>query len=951
MSDTITNTNSDIDSIQDSTSNNETVAPDESNGSAPSDVAAPVVTPAAVNAAPGVTPPKRPPPVSVPPDYEGSTPLMKQYFATCREHPGIILLMRVGDFYEAYGDAAEIIARDLNITLTGREDGGVRVPMAGVPHHATERYVARLIHKGRRIAIMDQVEDPKYAKGLVKRKVTRVVTPGTVLEDNMLDAKSNNYLVAAVVGDPVAGIGIVDVSTGEFLTTEMAGDRRVESLLDEIMRLEPAEILVSPDADPNLVEEIRASCSGTVTVVEREAGRGKRESQDSRGMLLRHFQTQSLRGFGCEEYTSGLDACALVLRYLQDTQVNALPHIRSLSTYSAREFMMLDSPARRHLELTQAMGEGGRQRTLLASLDETLTPMGGRLLRRWLEEPLLDVPHINRRLDAVEELSRDVIRRGDVRDLLRGMGDIERLVSRCAAGLANGRDLIALKNALLRLPDLAELLEGIQSEKLNELAHRLSCPPDVAQRIAEAITDDPPAGLREGGLIRGGFNPALDKIQTDSAEAKVYIANFETSERQRTGINSLKIGYNAVFGYYIEVTKSNLSKVPPNYTRKQTISTGERYITEELRDKQTIVQGAEEKAIELEYELFLGVRERVAESAVEVLAVARAVAELDVFAGFAETAVRHHYARPVVDDEDRIEICGGRHPVIERIGSILGIGGEYIPNDCKLDADCRMAIITGPNMSGKSSYLRQTALIVLLAQIGCFVPADTATIGVVDRIFTRVGAHDELASGQSTFMVEMNETASILNNATPRSLVVLDEIGRGTSTYDGLSIAWAVAEHLTRIGCKTLFATHYHHLNELAKHFPTVHNYRVAVKEQGDSIIWLRKLVPGGTDRSYGIQVARMAGVPQEVVERAKEVLKGLERGSAGATRDIIGQTDENGTGVAPRKQKVQLTLFEAEKHPVLEELETLDVTSLTPVEALMKLDELKRRLVRQSKT
>lgn len=895
---------------------------------------------------PMTTPSGKPVPLSVPAGYKGSTPLMVQYFATCEEHPGIILLMRVGDFYEAYGEGAEIIARDLNITLTGREDGGVRVPMSGVPHHAMERYVARLIHKGRRIAIMDQVEDPKYAKGLVKRKVTRVVTPGTVLEDNMLDAKSNNYLLAAVVGDPVAGVGIVDVSTGEFLTTEIEGERRTEQLLDEIMRLEPAEILVSENADPELIEAIRASCGATITPVE-EKGDRRKANGGSREALLSHFGTQSLRGFGCEEYTAGLDACALVLKYLQQTQVNALPHIRSLSTYSAREFMMLDGPARRHLELTQAMGEGGRQRTLLAALDDTLTPMGGRLLRRWLEEPLLDVGRITRRLDAVEELSRDLIRRGDLRDLLKGMGDMERLVSRSAAGLANGRDLIALKNALLRLPELSDLLAGVRSEKLLELGHRLSCPPDIAQRIGDALTDDPPAGLRDGGLIRAGHSEELDQLLSLSARAKTYIANLEVEERQKTGISSLKVGYNAVFGYFIEVTKSNLSKVPETYIRKQTVSTGERYITPELKEQEAIVRGADEKVVELEYDLFLAVRERVAESSQDVLAVARAVAELDVFASFAETSVRYHYARPLVNEGSTIEICGGRHPVIERIGSVLGVGGEYIPNDCKMDDDNAVIIITGPNMSGKSSFLRQTALIVLLAQVGCFVPADSATIGVVDRIFTRVGAHDELASGQSTFMVEMNETASILNNASARSLVVLDEIGRGTSTYDGLSIAWAVAEHLTRLGCKTLFATHYHHLNELAKHFPTVKNFRVAVKEQGDHIVWLRKLVEGGTDRSYGIQVARMAGVPPQVIARAKEVLKGLERGSAGATRDIIGPAGDTGDAFAPRRQKVQMTLFEAEKHPILEELETLDVTSLTPVEALMKLDDLKRKLLR----
>ena len=888
-----------------------------------------------------LTPSGKPIPASTPPGYMGATPLLKQYFATRAEHPGIILLMRVGDFYEAYGDDAETIAADLRITLTGRADGEIKVPMAGVPHHAYERYLARLIAKGRRVAIMEQVEDPKKVKAgqLVRRKITRVVTPGTVLEDNMLDSRSNNYLVAAVVGDPVAGIGVIDVSTGEFLTTELEGETRTEKLLDEIMRLEPAEILVSEDAAPELIEAIRASCSGSVTLVENR----KQKTENRRGSretLLEHFQTQSLRGFGCEEYTAGLDACALVLRYLQDTQVTALPHIRALSAYSARDYMMLDAPARRHLELTAAMGEGGKSRTLLGVLDATLTSMGGRLLRRWLEEPLLDVGRINLRLEAVEELVGSVILRGDVRELLKGMGDMERLVSRAAAGLANARDLVALRDALLRVPELANALAGATSERLRELARSLSCPPEAAALIARAIAEEPPATLREGGLIRAGFNPELDRLLGDAADAKAWIANFEATERERTGIASLKVGYNAVFGYYIEITKANLAKTPPEYTRKQTISTGERYITPDLKHYEGLVQRADENAVELEYELFVSVRERVAASAAAVLNVARAVSEMDTLAGFAETAIRNQYVRPEVHDNDSLKIVGGRHPVIERIG----LNGAYIPNDCKLDADSRMYVITGPNMSGKSSYLRQIALITLMAQIGSFVPADRASIGLVDRIFTRVGAHDELASGQSTFMVEMNETANILNNASSRSLVVLDEIGRGTSTYDGLSIAWAVAEHLARIECKTLFATHYHHLNELAKHVPTVKNYRVAVKEQGDQVIWLRKLVPGGTDRSYGIQVARMAGIPPEVIARAKEVLKELERGGAGATRDLAsGETD-----MAPKKAKLQLTMFEAEKHPVLEELEELDITSLTPVEALMKLDDLKRRL-RQS--
>ncbi len=878
----------------------------------------------------------KPLPLSVPVNYLGNTPLLRQYFTTRLEHPGVILLMRVGDFYEAYGEDAETIARELNIALTGREDGGVRVPMAGVPHHAYERYLARLIAKGWRVAIMDQVEDPRFAKGLVKRKVTRVVTPGTVLEDTMLDASSNNYLVAAVVGESVAGLGVVDVSTGEFLTTELGGEHWIDKVMDELQRLEPAEVLVPDTLEPEVIDLIRTASSATVTsFTPRDSGTLSRFRQ-SRDLLLHHFNTQSLRGFGCEEYTTGLEACALVLRYLEQTQVNALPHIRSLSTYSARDYMVLDAPARRHLELTNSLTDGSKQKTLLSVLDNTLTSMGSRLLRRWIEEPLLDVGAIRQRHTAVNELYHDLLRRGDLRDLLKGMGDMERLVSRSAAGLSNARDLVALKDALLRLPSIAYTLAGIKSPRLQQIQERLSYPPDIAEKIAAAIVDDPPSGLREGGLIRTGYHPPLDRLQSASSEAKAWIANLEVSEREATSIPSLKVGYNAVFGYYIEVTKTHLSKVPAHYIRKQTTANAERYITPDLKEYEARVLGADEKAVEMEYELFQAVREQVANAAPEVLAVARAVSELDVLLDFAEVALKNHYILPTVHDEDSLRIIGGRHPVIEHIG----MGGAYIPNDCTVDPDTRMYVITGPNMSGKSSYLRQIALIVLMAQIGAFVPADEAHIGVVDRIFTRVGAHDELATGQSTFMVEMNETANILNNATSRSLVILDEIGRGTSTYDGLSIAWAVAEYLVGVGCKTLFATHYHHLNELAGQLPTVKNYRVAVKEQGEQIIWLRKLIPGGTDKSYGIQVARMAGIPPEVITRAREVLRTLEKGSVGVTKDIVNSSQE-----APKKQKMQLTLFEAEKHPILEELETLDVSSMTPVEALMKLDAWKRRI------
>lgn len=890
--------------------------------------------------------------------YQPRTPLMQQYFGARSEHPGVLLLMRVGDFYEAYGEDAQTIASVLNITLTARDDGGSRVPMAGVPYHAVERYVARLLENGFRVALMDQVEDPRQAKGLVKRRVTRVVSAGTVFEDALLEAGANNYLVAAVVGNPASGIGVVDVSTGEFLTTELAGEQRIERLADEICRLEPAEILV-PATQPELAEILRQAASAPVTLF---SPRDASQVRNPREVLLRHFGTHSLRGFGCEEYTAGLEAAAMVLNYLKETQGNALAHITSLSTYSTAGFVMLDRVARRNLELTSSLGDGGRAGTLLGVLDATLTPMGGRLLRRRIEEPLLDPAEIQRRLDAVEELARAEILRGDLRAELRSVNDIERLVSRCAAGLANARDLVGLKESLLRLPALRDLLRDVRSEVLQDVARRLGSaaappcevpmlaeqrvayaptPSDVAELIDRAILPDPPAGLRDGGIIKPGYSAELDALRSLAAEGRTWIAELERKERERTGIPSLKVGYNAVFGYFIEVTKPHLPKVPADYRRKQTTASGERFITEALKEYEDKVLRADEKSVELEYNLFASVRERVAEASGVLLQCARAIAELDVTAALAEVAVWGHYVRPTVHDGDVIRIRNGRHPVVERIPGLA----PFVPNDCLLDcSQNQIHIITGPNMSGKSTALRQVALIVLMAQMGSFVPADEAEIGVVDRIFTRVGAHDELATGQSTFMVEMSETANILNNATPRSLVILDEIGRGTSTYDGLSIAWAVAEYLAQIGCRTLFATHYHYLNDLARRLPSVKNYRMAVKEHGDRIVWLHKLVPGGTDRSYGIQVARMAGVPPEVIARAREILKGLERNGAGRLPEA-----DAALPVAVRKQKMQLTLFEAEKHPVLEELEKLELAEMTPVEALMKLDELQRALKRQS--
>ncbi|MBM3492749.1 MAG: DNA mismatch repair protein MutS [Armatimonadetes bacterium] len=891
-----------------------------------------------------------------------NTPLMKQYFGAREEHPGVILLMRVGDFFEAYGPDAETIASDLNITLTSREDGGQRLAMAGVPHHAAERYIARLLRIGRRVALMDQVEDPKLAKGLVKRRVTRVVSKGTVFDDALLDAKTNNYLVAAVVAEPVAGIGVVDVTTGEFLTTEFAGECRTDDMVEEILRLEPAEIL-APDGNPELVEALRAATSAPVTVY---SPKDMPSSRTSRSVLTRHFGTSTLRGFGCEDYTAGLDAAALIIDYLGETHVGALAHINTLGTYSTRQFMGLDAVARRNLEVSASLVDGSRARTLLGVLDSTLTPMGARLLRRRIEEPLLDVERIRERLDAQEEFVRSEVVRGDVRDLLRHVNDVERLVARASAGLANARDLVALRTSLDRLDPISQLLAGSSAVLNKRIAARIQAdtghadeealllretpiPPAsvsaIRDLIARAIVDDPPAGVREGGLIRPGHSVELDALRQLCADGRAWIANLEASERTRTGIGSLKVCYSAVFGYTIEVTKPNLGKAPPEYIRRQTTANGERFITPELKEQESRVLGADEKAIDLEYRLLVEVRERVADSASGLLDIARALAELDCTSALAEVAARRGYVRPIVDDSEVIDIRGGRHPVVERIQE----RGAFVPNDCRLDCnDSSLHVITGPNMSGKSTLLRQVALIALMAQMGSYVPADSARIGIVDRVFTRVGAHDELATGQSTFMVEMTETAAILNNATRRSLVILDEIGRGTSTYDGVSIAWAVAEHLAEIGCRTLFATHYHLLNDMAKRRPNVHNFPIAVREQGDGIVFLHRLVTGGTDRSYGIHVARMAGIPPPVVERAREILRGLERNGAG--KDTVGQASrrqsqvESEAAVQEKRKRIQLTLFELEENPVIEELRSIDTTTITPIEALVKLSDLQRR-------
>jgi DNA mismatch repair protein MutS len=861
--------------------------------------------------------------------------LWGQYSKIKRQFPDVILLFRLGDFYEMFGQDAETAARELELTLTGRDfnKSGERMPMCGVPHHAVERYIARLIAKGYRVAVCDQMEDPRFAKNIVKRGVTRVVTPGTVLEDSMLEAKRSNYLVAVVPGEGEApsafGIAVCDISTGEFLVTEIAGPDALARTAEELARLAPAELLLAEATSGSWGPALTQGQPIPITPLKSE----EFPRHSPRDLLLRHFGVASLRGFGCEELPLAIAAAASVLRYLSFSQLSALEHVRSLATYSTTDFMGLDATARRNLELTASMSEGGRSRSLLSVLDTTCTPMGGRLLRKWLEQPLLDPDRINRRLDSVEELAGAALVRGEVREPLGKVADLERLISRCATGTANARDLVALKNSLGQMGPLREALLPARTTLLAELRDHLNGLEDLVACIAAALVDDPPTALKEGGLIRPGYSSALDELRARSSEGKDWIATLQTTEQERTGIKSLKVGYNSVFGYYIEVTKPNLAYVPTDYQRKQTTANGERYITPALKDKEAMILGAEERIIDLEFRLFSELREAIGKEATRVLTVAAAIAELDVLAAFAESASRGGYTRPTIEDSPVIEIRSGRHPVVEKLGS-----EPFIPNDCRLDdQENHLLVITGPNMSGKSTFLRQTALIVLLAQCGSMVPADAARIGIVDRIFTRVGAHDDLASGQSTFMVEMNETANILNNASGRSLIILDEIGRGTSTYDGLSIAWAVCEYLQRLGAKTLFATHYHHLNDLADRLPGIKNYRAAVKEDGHDVIWLRKIIPGGTDRSYGIQVARMAGLPEEVIRRAREVLKDLEDGRNGGVPPADAR-------VQTTTHTVQLALFEAEEHPALAELRKLDVSTMTPVEALTRLHDLQRR-------
>ncbi len=872
------------------------------------------------------------------------TPMMKQYLAIKEQHPDAILFFRLGDFYEMFFEDAETASRAMEITLTARDGGnGQKVAMCGVPYHAAETYIAKLIEKGFRVAICEQVEDPRTAKGIVKREVTRIITPGTVTEGSMLDEDRYNFLVAVVKDELGYGLGVAEVSTGYFRVAEITGPRALAKLTDELSRLKPVECILPDGLKDNRELPVKLAGPGKMSVnfFSQQAFTYKNAYMT----LVEHFGTCSLEGFGCAHIRLGIQAAGGLMAFLKDTQKNALTHINKLISYTTDNYMLLDTATRRNLELTQTIREGQKKGSLLWVLDHTVTAMGARLLKLWIEQPLLNIDGISERLDAVEELVNNVFLRSDLRILLDRVYDLERLAGRVAYGTANARDMIALKCSLEVLPGLRELMKDVYSPGLARIQESLDCLEDAAALIGQAVADAPPLSVRDGGIIKNGYNEEVDRLRTASRDGKGWIAALETREKERTGVKSLKVGFNKVFGYYIEITNANRAMTPDDYIRKQTLANAERFVTQELKEYENLILGAEDRVTQLEYDLFCEVRRRINEEVPRIQACAALISTLDVMQSLAEAALRNNYTKPVVNDSDVIEIKDGRHPVIEKVLA----GESFVPNDTYLDGTgYRLDIITGPNMAGKSTYMRQVALTCLMAQIGSFVPAEQAKVGIVDRIFTRVGASDDLATGQSTFMVEMNEVANILNNATSQSLVILDEIGRGTSTFDGLSIAWAVAEYILdprKIGAKTLFATHYHELTELADIFPGVQNHSIAVREKGEDIIFLRRIVPGGSDRSYGIQVARLAGLPNEVLLRAKKILATLE-----SSEDLAKGQRELAAGrkkYSGHTDRVQLSIFgeSGSPHPVIEEISSLDLLNLTPLEALNVLYKLQQKL------
>ena len=872
------------------------------------------------------------------------TPMMKKYLETKEEYRDCILFYRLGDFYEMFFDDAVNVSRELELTLTGKDCGQEeRAPMCGVPFHAAETYINRLVEKGYKVAICEQVEDPKLAKGLVKREVVRIVTPGTNLDTQALDASKNNYLMCLFYLGGRFGISCADITTGEFLVTEVETERKAS---DEILRYAPAEIICNKAIrmSPLALEELKNRLSFCVF----ELDDWYFDDETAQARLRSQFHVSTLAGLGLEDYPIGTTAAGALLLYLSETQKSELTNFTGITPYSFGRFMVLDSATRRNLELCESLREKRKRGTLLWVLDKTKTAMGARMLRGFIEQPLIEAEEIVRRQEAIEEFNQNAIVREELREYLNPVYDLERLISRISYRSANPRDMRAFRTSLEMVAPIKYILNCLQAPLIVKLRDELDELTDICDLIGRAIEEDPPINLREGGFIKSGYNEEVDTLRKAKTDGKQWLTDVETREREKTGIKNLRVKYNKVFGYYLEVTNSYKDMVPDYYTRKQTLTNAERYITPELKELEDMILGAEDKLFSLEYNLFCELRDILADNIVRIQQTARALAGLDVFASLAYVAEKNHYVRPVVHERGAIEIRGGRHPVVEQM-----MGDDmFIPNDTLLDnTKNRIAIITGPNMAGKSTYMRQSALIVLMAQIGSFVPASSAKIGLVDRIFTRVGASDDLASGQSTFMVEMTEVANILRNATRNSLIILDEIGRGTSTFDGLSIAWAVVEYICntkQIGAKTLFATHYHELTELEGKLSSVSNYCVAVKEKGDDIVFLRKIVKGGADKSYGIQVAKLAGVPGPVIERAKELLEEL------TYADITEKVQEK-SAPSEKKKRIrkpdqvdmeQMTLFDTVRdEDLIREIRELDISNLTPIEALNELYSLQSRL------
>ena len=871
-------------------------------------------------------------------DKEKCSPMMQKYLETKEQYNDCILFYRLGDFYEMFFDDAILVSRELEITLTGKDCGlEERAPMAGIPYHAAENYIAKLVSKGYKVAICEQLEDPKTTKGIVKRGVIKVVTPGTVVESNMLEERKNNYIMSICKAGLYFGIAVSDISTGEFYSTEIKETNNFSLLMDEISRYSPAEIVANKMMNESEAEILKIKTRFPEVYI---TSCDESYFSEDVSKTVQNFRLVDSKGNDIEKADDKLLSIASInalKEYITSTQMTDLSHINKVIIYSVSKYMSLDINARRNLEITEKLRDRSKKGTLLWVLDKTSTSMGGRLLRRWLNDPLIDENEINKRLGAVEELKNDIMLRGEVIENLKKVYDIERLAGKMAYGNGTPRDMITLKNSLSRLPDIRQVLQNVNSEYLKEIYQNIDELKDIHELIEKSIVDDPPMTTKDGGYIKLGYDENIDTLKHATTDGKSWLMKLEADEKEKTGIKSLKIGFNKVFGYYIEVTNLYKDMVPDTYIRKQTLTNGERYITEELKNMENQILGAEEKVVKLELEAFRQIREEIAGNVKRMQKTAEAISSLDVLTSFAQVAEEMNYCKPTINKDGILNIKEGRHPVIEKMLS----SGEFVSNDTYLDTDQnRLAIITGPNMAGKSTYMRQVALITLMAQIGSFVPATTATIGIVDKIFTRVGASDDLSMGQSTFMVEMMEVASILKEATKNSLVILDEIGRGTSTYDGLSIAWAVAEYIAdkeKCGAKTLFATHYHEMTTLEKEGNGIKNYSIAVKEKGEDIIFLRKIVEGGTDESYGVHVAKLAGVPKDVTKRANEILKSLERKSV--LKDKKLEKEDK------KKVEGQFDMFNYKLAEVAHELDMVNLNELTPIDALNTLVRIKEKM------